>query len=104
MRVSTINSFPKFQSVTEEHRKPAVEQPHLPETHHHKAVNPASVTGWGGVIALGVAILSGIKRMPTLHKTAAFVGAALIAGHIGTITAFHRAHHHGEQRDNERLA
>ena len=96
MKVSAINSFQKFSSITEEHRKPATEQPlpvHEFQPHQHKRVNPASVTGWVGAGAMGVAILAGVKKMPTLHKISAFIGAAAIAGHIGIISTFHHIHH-----------
>lgn len=92
MRICAINST-TFKSITEEHRKPPIEQEEPVIHHNHKKFNPVLTTGWIGAGAIATSIFTGIKRAPLLHKTAAFIGAASIAAHIGLISAYHHKHH-----------
>lgn len=102
MLVSAIGHYPAFRTVTEESRKPPVEQPVTeqiqPPIHKHKGINPVSVTGWVGVGAIAAAIATGAKHMPKLHKLSALVAVASISAHIGMVNARHHFFHSNKEQ------
>ena len=99
MKIQSINTYPVFKSITEEHRKPPVETEQLPPI-HKKSVNPVSLTGWIGAAALLTSIVSGIKRINVLHKISAYTAVGAIAGHIGLVKSYHHAHKHACCKDS----
>ena len=96
MKISAIGQSPVFRSVTEVKRAESEKiTEHAPLLPRKKHISPVSITGWLGAGSLVTAIFAGIKKMPKLHKIAAYTAVGAVAAHIGIMHSYH--HHHQKQ-------